>query len=607
MPKSQDRPRAITPQLPRALLLCGKNPSPEDRNLKGVLNFLGIPWKAVTVGEITGALPANVARNEFCILSSAPCMAQVLQGIEDSHGALPRSIMEASSVYVYGFQDTDLCRRLLRLLTSEQRNLRKLNTTQAFMSITSDCPDMCGPMSGIGVPVDLTDDLVFGIAHEGEESQSLIKANDSDVFSRVIHRGVHFYINVCPRIVDISSPSAKYFDVKKLFCEAVPIMIYLKWAFRGVCWASPETSACLIVDDPVLKPRYGFLHFREVLELMDKYNFTTTIAFIPWNWQRTDPRTVAMFYQRPDRFSLSVHGCNHTANEFAARSTALLNSRIKAATQRMECFLQETSVQYGRVMVFPQGAFSLEAACALKLNGFVAAVNTEVKPASNARNQTTIADLWNVAMMKYGTFPVFTRRALKHGIENFAFDALLGKPCLIGAHHDVFKHHGSDLVDFIATLNSLNWNLRWRPLGDAISHSFTVRNHAGGTNVIQLFAKNLVIENPSTEPREVVLMTEESDPDCVKAVTVNQTSIDFSYEGGYLQFRMTLYPQERAAVRIIYFDNLDVVPSADGIVYSIKAGVRRYFAELRDNYFSKSDILYEGTLRIRRVLKGTGT
>lgn len=467
MSESQDRLRAIAHQLPRALLLCGKALSSEDRNLRGVLNFFGIPWKAVTVWEINGAgaLPASVASSEFCILSSAPCMAEAMQGIEDSNHALPRWMMEVSSVYIYGFQDTDPCRKLLRLLTSDtQGNIRNLNTTQAFMSIPSDFPEVCGPMSGMRVSVDLSgDDPVFDVAHQGDEFQSIITANDGKVFFRVTWRGVHFYLNACRRIVDINSPSAKYFDVKKLFCEAVPTTMYLKWAFRDVCWTNPETSSCTIVDDTVLKPRYGFLDFRQTLDLMDKYDFTTTIAFIPRNWPRTNPRTVAMFQRRPDRLSLSVHGCDHTASEFASRSTALLNRRIKAASQRMEFLLQRTSLKGDRVMIFPWGEFSPETGYALKLNGSVAAVNTEVAPSNNASNETKIADIWNVAIMQYGTFPIFTRRYLTHGIENFAFDALLGKPCLIVAHHDVFKDHGRDLVDFIAKLNSLNWNLRWRP------------------------------------------------------------------------------------------------------------------------------------------------
>jgi hypothetical protein len=572
-----------------------------------VLNFLGIQWSGVTVGQINGAgaFPANVANTKFCTLISAPCMAEAIRFIEDPNDALPHWITQAGSVYVYGFQETDPCRKLLRLLTSDaQANIRSLNTTHCSMSITSDFPELCGPMSGMRVPVDLSgDDLVYDFSHQRDHFQSIITTRDATVFFRVTWGGTPFYLNMCRRIVDLSSTSATFFDVKKLFCEAVPTAMYLKWAFRDSCWTGPETSGCLIVDDPVLKPRYGFLHFRETLDLMGKYNFTTTIAFIPWNWRRTNPRTVVAFQRRPDRFSLAVHGCDHTASEFATRSTAVLNRRIKAANQRMESLCQRTSLQFDRVMVFPQGAFSPETGFALKLNGFIAAVNTEVAPANNARNETTIADLWNVAIMKYGTFPIFTRRYLSHGIENFAFDALLGKPCLIAAHHDVFKGHGSDLVAFIARLNSLNWNLRWRSLGEAMSHSFKVRNEANGTVDIQMFAKSLVMENRSMEPQEAVLMKEEGNLDCVKAVVVNQTTIDFGHDGRNLQFRVKLYPREVKEARVVYSDNLDISPVTDGMGYSFKTCIRRYLSEFRDNYVSQSDFLRKSTGTIRRLLK----
>lgn len=605
MLESQDRLNATTSQLPRALLLCGNRLFSEDLTLGELLDFFGIPWKALTVEEITRALQANAGRRKFCILSSASCMADAIRSIEDSHGPLPPWMAEASSVYIYGFQDTDSCKQLLRFLTSDsQGNICNLNTPQAVVSITSDAPEMCGPMSGMRVLVEPTEgDLVFDVAHQGQGFQDIIRANGGDVFLGVTCGGVRFYLNACCGTINIKSHSAKYFDVRKHFCRAVPIVMYLKWAFNDVCWISSQTSACLIVDDPPLKPRYGFLDFREALELMDQHNFTTTIAFIPWNWWRTNSRTVDIFRKRHDRFSLCVHGSDHTESEFAVRSIAQLNGRIKTASQRMEFLLQNTSLEYARVMVFPQGAFSPETGRALKLNGFVAAVNTEVAPSNNARNETTIADLWNVAIMKYGTFPIFTRRYLTDGIENFAFDGLLGKPCLIVAHHDIFKGHGRDLVDFIAKLNSLKWNLRWCSLGEAVNHSSKVRNQVEGESVIQMFAESLVMENPSPEPREFVLMKEEGDPDCVKAVMVNQKPIDFNYEGGYLRWRVRLPPKERAHVCVVYSDNLDVGLSDGGLRSSVKTMSRRYLSEFRDNYLSRSDFLSGSAIRLKELLK----
>jgi hypothetical protein len=597
---------AVAPRSSKALLLCDEKLSSDERNLTALLDFFGIPWKVVTLAELTGECAnAESARTAgFCILSSAPRIATTLQAIAGPDRAMPAWMLNASSVYIYGFQDTTLCRELFRFLTSAaDGEIRKPIAPEARLSVTSDFPEMCGPMSGICASVKLAEtDSYFDLQQQAVGWQSIVTANCGGMFISAVRSGVQFFLNSCSDTIDINSPATKYFDVKEYFCSAVPIVMYLKWAFADICWTGAETRGCLIVDDPLLKPRYGFLRFRDTLELMDSHNFTTTIAFIPWNWRRTNRQTVRQFQRRNDRLSLCIHGCDHTAGEFAARSTALLNRRIKTAIQRMELLLQMTSLEHDHIMVFPQGAFSPEAGRALKLNGFVAAVNTEVAPSGGARNDTEVADLWNVAIMKYGTFPIFTRRYLTQGIENFAFDALLGKPCLIVAHHEVFKARGQELMEFIGRLNSLKWNLRWCSLGDAVNHSFKIRNCAGGARAVQMYAEQLVTENPSTEPREVVVMKEEGDPDCVKAVMVNRQTVDHTYEDNHLRFRVTMPPGQRIEVRILYFDKLELDPRNDSITYTIRTRVRRHLSELRDNYVSQNDLLYATAARVKRML-----
>ena len=44
-----------------------------------------------------------------------------------------------------------------------------------------------------------------------------------------------------------------------------------------------KLAACLVIDDPLLRPRYGLLNFQHLLNLMSASNFSTSIAFIPWN------------------------------------------------------------------------------------------------------------------------------------------------------------------------------------------------------------------------------------------------------------------------------------------------------------------------------------
>jgi hypothetical protein len=582
-----------------ALLLCREQANSEYRHLTRVLDFFDIPWKTVTLrdGDVVAC------HGKYAIISSADCLAEAMQGIQGP-GEAPLWLMRAGTVYVYGFQNNDRSTKLLRFLTrNPQAKVRPINAAETVMTITGECPEMCGPMSGMRVPITLrAPGCVCEVGLGGETFQSIVRTDGGEVFLGVTWAGVRFYLNMWGSMIDIDAPSTEYFDVKRFLGEAVPPVLYLKWAFRDAASRRVETNACLIVDDPPLKRRYGFLDFREALDLMDRHNFTTTIAFIPWNWRRTDPRTLSLFQNHPQRLSLVVHGCDHTASEFAVRSSALLNRKIGTSTRRMEYFQRRASIEVERVMVFPQGQFSPETGRALKLNGFVAAVNTEVAPAQRAVNETTIADLWNVAIMRYGTFPIFTRRYPNHGIENFAFDALLGKPCLIAAHHDAFKDHARNLVDLVARLKELRWNLVWRPLGEVVRRSFTIRRLDDGTNVIRMFAGSLVLANPDAEALKTLLVKEEGDPDCVEAVWVNQTPVDFSVEGGCLRLRLTTLPGETALVRIAYRQEFEPIMEEDRSGTNFKVAARRYLSELRDNYVSRSDFLYRSAKQLRHFI-----
>lgn len=589
----------------RAILLCGEKPSPAERNLATLLDFFGIPWKASCPSEL-----AEESANKrdtpggYCVLTAAPSLAEALQSITALDSTLPPWLLNASSLYIFGFQETPLCLGLLSYLTSARdAGIQKSPVPEARVSVTSDLPDLCGPMAGLQVPVKMAEkDSCFGFPTKNDGWRSIIATTCGEIFVSAIRDGVPIFLSVVSETIDINAPATKFFDVKEYFASAVPAVMYLKWAFARICGNGAVTRGCLIVDDLPLKSSYGFLHFPDALRLMDSHNFVMSIAFIPWNWQRTDSKAVRMFQQRADRLSLCVHGCDHTASEFGARSTALLNRKIKTAMQRMEGLSQATSLHHDQVMVFPQGAFSPEAGRALKLNGFVAAVNTEVAPSEGAQNDTLVSDVWNIAIMKYGSFPIFTRRYLTHGVENFAFDALLGKPCLMVAHHEVFKRGGRELMEFIGKLNSLNWKLHWCSAGEVVNHSFKCCQNSGGMQSVQMFSEQLVLENQSVEPSEFVVMKHLDDSDSVSEVLINQKPADHSRQENQLRFKLTVPPGKKAEIQVTYFDNLDLDPSSDRLIYRLKTRARRHLSEFRDNYVSQNDFLYATAARVKRFL-----
>src|SRR6266496_4914381 len=168
-------------------------------------------------------------------------------------------------------------------------------------------------------------------------------------------------------------------------------------------------------------------------------------------------------------------------------------------------------------MVFPQGIFSEAAMTALKYTELIAAVNNDVVTAGPYPRAITISDMWDIAVMGY-PFPLFTRRYPWEGIENFAFDALLGKPAIAVIHHDYCSDHCVRLVDFVDRLNALKCRLTWRSLGDVVRRSCRQRELSPGMMEVEMYATQLQLENQSRQRKRYLIRKRESEPSSVKEI-----------------------------------------------------------------------------------------
>ena len=584
-----------------AVMLCGEVLSLGEKNLLKVLHFFGLKSLQISPAQpnVQDTVTRNVGAAEYCVLSSAACFATATRS-ESNHPILA----SAKSVFVYGFYANQECERTLRVLTkTTSARIHRGSATNASVSISQDWPEFCGPMSGIRVSnVHASEDSTFDVPHSGPNHQTLMTADQAPFFLKTVGSGSLILAASGDIGVDLSAPvSGNYFDIKDCFIGAVPLVIYLRWAFQKQIWNTTENCASLVIDDPVLKSRYGSLVFRDVFELMERHDFSTTIAFIPWNWRRTCAKTAQLFRSRPDRYSVVVHGNDHTAGEFGSRSIEVLDRKIGAALKRMEAHERLTGIESSRVMVFPQGVFSAESISALKSNNFVAAVNTEVSPAGSAAPRTEIGELWNLAIMKFSSFPIFTRRYIEHGIENFAFDLLLGKPCLVVAHHGVFKNQSQQIIEFVTALNSLGCSLRWRGLGETVRRSFRYRENRDGTTNVQMFANQMVLE--MNRAATVHVNKRESNVGAVRQVTVNNKTVAWDRGSDDIRFSFDVSAGESIQVAVQYNGSGADSPSGDSVSYRIKCGLRRYLSEFRDDYVCRSIFLSQCAAILRRCLR----
>jgi len=234
--------------------------------------------------------------------------------------------------------------------------------------------------------------------------------------------------------------------------------------------------------------------------------------------------------------------------------------------------------------VFPEGVFSCEAMRMLKQKGFIGAVNTETSSTDPDGPSIPISAWWSGAIRDYDSFPLFTRRYPSEGIENFAFDALLGKPCLIVIHHDYCHDRSRSLMNFIDQLNSLRRPLKWRSLGEVIRRSYQRRELADGTVEVQMYGADLTLENDMNRARRIVVFRRESDPATIRRVMGGSQELAWNHASGQIQFQVEIAPGQAKRIAIEFHNYAGESHSFETVPYRMKTLIRRHLCEIRDNY-----------------------
>ena len=207
---------------------------------------------------------------------------------------------------------------------------------------------------------------------------------------------------------------------------------------------------------------------------MKEHNFFTEIAFIPWNYKRSNAKTVQLFAENPGYFGICIHGCNHTYNEFGGTNYKELSALASAALWRMEEHKKLTGLSYDPVMVFPQGLFSSVAMQVLKDHGFRAAFNSGLQ--ATDRNELPVHEYEKPATSIYADFPLFLRRYPKDK-SCFVEDIAYGRPILIVEHPKAFCDGYRAITDTVDWINGLG-NIKWSSLLSITAYYFGHKDHS---------------------------------------------------------------------------------------------------------------------------------
>ncbi len=550
--------------------------SSQDRNLAKLLDFFGVSWRAATPQDLLGE--HNVTGSAVRLLCSANRFASLIADLGRNSKRAGRWREQIHSAFVYAGEDSAALDKLVK--TSP------ISDNGPF-TVSDKLPDFSGIMAGVQIAAkDAEVESIFP-SPSPDQSVEIISTGRGAVFIRRDYEGAPVFLCSGSRMIDIESELPDgIFDVRHHVLEAIPPVLYVKWAFPTTSWVAPERSACLVIDDPLLRPTYGFVDYRELLSLMRRYKFSTNIAFIPWNWRRSDSGVTRMFRENPEYYSISVHGCAHTQAEFGRDDSHYLHAKARQAIEQMDRHETATGLVHDRVMVFPQGVFSEAAMSVLKQTNLIAAVNNDTLSSDRPPRAITVADVWDAAIMAYGNFPLYTRRYPWSGVENFAFDSLLGKPTIVVIHHDFCRDHCGHLVKFIERLNALPCPLTWRSLGEVIKRSCRQRPLSEDVTQVEMYGKEVRLENLSDRTKQFLIRRRESTPSMINGIFAGSRNISWETSGDRIQFAVEVKAGEKVMIRLRYSE-LGEVSRAENLNYRARTMLRRYLCELRDNYLHR--------------------
>jgi hypothetical protein len=572
----------------QAVLVTGDRPSIDDGRAKGLLEFFGVPYETRKAADFPLLESSQAQSNTKCrLVCAADIFARLMEERQSTSVGRQEFAQVVHSVFLYPTNNSAGFAKVVSDLSGTKISIHKGAGSEIEWCIADDPGGVCGAMRGLRVgptPAALEGCDVFHA--NGSSVTPLIAAGNKAAFLKLTCNSVPVFAS-SERLIDIDAALATpNFDVRDHLFSAVPAVSYIRWAFVHSAWGAPEANACLVIDDPLLKSRYGFVRFRELLALMKQHRFSTSIAFIPWNWRRNDQEVVKLFRDNPESYSLCIHGCDHTAAEFGTSDRQRLRAVASEAVRRMSLHERQTGLAHDRVMVFPQGVFSAEAIPELKRAGFNAVVNTEVHSVPARKRDLTVSDVWDVAVMAYGDFPIYTRRYPAQGVENFAFDLLLGKPCLMVIHHDFCSDGCVRLVKFIDQLNALKVSLTWRSLGDVVKRSYRQREISPDCVEIEMYASELLIENGSDRAKSYFVSRREREPHTIESLHAESRRVSWDSAGDYIRCEVNLGPGESTLLTLRFKAAEQAVRSSQNLGYAAKTMLRRYLSEARDNYLA---------------------
>jgi len=566
------------------------DPSSEQHELELATQFYGLTLKVITAnGNIDDHLLRPIQQSGTVAVAieanalNAVNQAKVLRALHRPGGSVPVLILGLT-------RETDQT-RLGAWSSGAAGSIEHLGTTGELQYVVGKVEGITEQLTGLELPFPGNDTFYFAQTADN---------NDHEILSV---RNGH---QVVPVFIEVEVDQQKIFllckknplqrqlensDTEAAFAEIAAVMIFTKYCAGDRAWHALQHYANLTIDDPWLREPYGHLAYKNLLEEMDRHNFHTTIAFIPWNYDRSEGPVVALFRDHPERFSVCIHGDNHDHKEFddfGSKPLSLQIAAIKQSLARMHEFQALTGISYDNVFVFPHNIGSESILEQLKTYNFVATVNSVNVPMDRARPSSLLFAL-RPATLSFGDFPSISRfsASMTNSAAFIGINEFLDNPLFFYGHHDLFTS-GIDAFDGVADqVNQRQPDTRWRGLGDIVKNLYVVRLRDDFNFDVLAFSSNIDLNNSSGRNAVFHIQKQESASPPIASASVDNKPVPFQLEDGYLSLSVAVPAGEARNVVIRYKDDFDLA-SISIAKSSLRVSLLRKVSDFRDITLSRS-------------------
>ncbi len=412
---------------------------------------------------------------------------------------------------------------------------------------------------------------------------------DLPVLVRTVSSGRDVFFATKSEAGDIP-PSPSPYREQPVFASLATPLLFLRYAAGEHAWHAPVPMANFTIDDLWLREPYGHVNYEDLLRQAQLHNFHATIAFIPWNFDRSDPAVVSLFREHPDRLSVCVHGNDHVHQEFGPIPSHPLEKQaedLKQALARMDKFHELTGIPYDRVMVFPHSVAPVATFSLMKRYNYAATANSLNVPLDAEATADTGLAL-RTATLQFGDFSSLRRYSAETDIPEpqLAIDAFLGNPMLFYAHEAYFAPGAQVFNKTADEVNSLQPLTEWRSLGYIARHLYTEKLRDDGGYDVRAYSSTIEISNRHQQDENYSIVKVEDFKDPI-AVYVDGQAYQFQRSEKQLGLTVRIPRGATRAIEVRYGNDLDLARvSIAKNSFTVK--MIRQLSDFRDNVVSSS-------------------